>query len=255
MTNIADLWMEIDEAVSSGIIQLSDINYDIIFSRSKIKYKKEGIESWILNELSNTWIAAYNKTIQISNEILKFSDGHYQCLFDYNYERVICFFCISQPTKDARDKKRQAGFIPGFTSYYHGKDRGHFLSHCQGGGMDVNFFPQKKEINRGWSAAGKIYRKMERFCSKNHGIICFSRPLYEANNITWDPEQIEYGIIDHAQFRVVVFPNYACNVLVGIFNLNRFQSSDDIHSIEISCFFGYPCTRLVISHILPIPFV
>lgn len=207
MADTTNLWREIDEAVASGIIQLSDIDYDMIYSRAKTECREEDIESWILNKLSNVWIDAYNEMIQTSNEILEFSDGHYQCLFDYNYERVVCFFGVSQPTTDARDKKRQVGFIPSFTHHYHGKDRGHFLSHRQGGGMDVNFFPQKKEINRGLSDAGRIYRKMERFCSKNPGIFCFSRPLYETNNVTWDPEQIEYGIVDYEQYRVVVFPN------------------------------------------------
>ncbi len=207
MTDTTNLWREIDEAVASGIIQLSNIDYDMLYSRAKTECRKEEIEAWVLNELSNVWIDAYNEMIQTSNEILEFSDGHYQCLFDYNYERVVCFFGLSQSTTDARDENRQAGFIPDFTHHYHGKERGHFLSHCQGGGMDVNFFPQKKEINRGWSDAGKIYRKMERFCSKNPGIFCFSRSLYETNNVTWDPDQIEYGIVDHEQYRVVVFPN------------------------------------------------
>ncbi len=207
MSDLYILGIAIDEAVSSNVVQLSNIDYDTPYSCVKSESKERNFELLIANYFSKIWLDEYARITQTSNEILEFSDGHYQCLFDYNYERVVCFFGVSQPATNVREKKRQSGFIPGFTKHYPGKDRGHFLSHCQGGGMDVNFFPQNKEINRGWSDAGKIYRKMERFCSVNPGIFCFSRPLYHTGNVTWVPQQIEYGIIAHEQYHVVVFPN------------------------------------------------
>ena len=207
MVRVKDFWNEVDEAVVSGVVLPSDIDYEMIFVPVKAECRNENNKLLYVGKCSNAWLNAYKKMTQASNEILEFSDGHYQCIFDYNYERVVSFFGVSQPTTNPREIKRQTGFIPGFTKHYPGKDRGHFLSHCQGGGMDVNFFPQKKEINRGWSDAGKIYRKMERFCSINPGVFCFSRPLYDIENLTWVPQQIEYGIFFQGQYRVVIFPN------------------------------------------------
>lgn len=207
MENIQNLWKEIDDAVEAGIIDKSDIKYDKFFSVKKKECIDKPFIDCIKEEFLNLWSYKYIKNIGQSNQILEFNDGFYECLFDAEYERVVAFFGFSNPTDEVRDTNRQAGFIPEFTKHYKGKDRGHFLSHRQGGGMDVNFFPQKKEVNRGWNEAGKIYRKMERFCSANPGIFCFSRPLYNSDNNTWDPDKLEYGIIIEKQFRIVVFPN------------------------------------------------
>ncbi len=197
MLDIENLKKEVNEAVSQRIVNLSKINYQKLIQDAGEEYDK----------FPTIWIDEYELMTQRSNEIIELSDNHFQFLFDYNYERVICSFGKTRPTDNRRDKKRQSGFIPGFTKYYKNKDRGHFLSHCQGGGMDINFFPQDKEINRGWNDAGKIYRQMERFCAKNSGVFCFARPLYHIENTGWIPQQIEYGIIVDRTCLAVVFPN------------------------------------------------
>lgn len=36
------------------------------------------------------------------------------------------------------------------------RDKGHFMAHCIGGGLDVNVFSQERRLNRGWSLQGRI---------------------------------------------------------------------------------------------------
>jgi hypothetical protein len=44
-------------------------------------------------------------------------------------------------------------------------------------GLDVNLFPQRREVNRGWSDEGKLFRKMERYAAEHPGTFCFARPI------------------------------------------------------------------------------
>jgi hypothetical protein len=54
-----------------------------------------------------------------------------------------------------------------------------------GGGLDVNLFPQRPDLNRGRSSAGKTYRKMEAYAAQYPGTFTFSRVLYM--NEAWVP--------------------------------------------------------------------
>ena len=72
-------------------------------------------------------------------------------------------------------------------------DKGHFMSHASGGTYHVNLFPQSRDVNRGWSAEGKLYRAMESYAADNPGIFVFSRPVY--GDRTDRPHIIEYGIL------------------------------------------------------------
>ena len=85
-------------------------------------------------------------------------------------------------------------------------DKGHFIAHYSGGPIDINLFPQRRDINRGWSAEGKRYRAMEKFIAANPGTFVFSRPIY--NDFSCCPYEIEYGYCDaEFNFTVEVFPN------------------------------------------------
>jgi hypothetical protein len=86
------------------------------------------------------------------------------------------------------------GFV-GHTEKYLGRDfdKGHFIAHALGGSVNINLFPQVRHINRGWSAEGKIYRQMERYCFENPGGMLFSRPLYA--DCSSRPAEIEFGVL------------------------------------------------------------
>ena len=67
------------------------------------------------------------------------------------------------------------------------------MAHSIGGGFDVNLFSQERRLNRGWSARGKIYRQMEKYCHHHEGAFCFSRPIYtDASSV---PRWLEFGVL------------------------------------------------------------
>lgn len=73
------------------------------------------------------------------------------------------------------------------------RDDGHFMAHSIGGGLDVNLFSQDRLLNRGWSAQGKIFRRMEKYCLEQEGTFCFSRPVYsDGSNV---PRWLEFGVV------------------------------------------------------------
>jgi len=62
-----------------------------------------------------------------------------------------------------------------------------------GGSLDVNIFPQKRELNRGWSEEGKLFRRMERHAGERPGTFCFARPIY--HDMTCCPTVLECGVL------------------------------------------------------------
>src|SRR5665213_399138 len=68
---------------------------------------------------------------------------------DTGDDRVVAVWGRSVAVAAPRDSSRQAGFIPVPAKWSHiGMDRGHFVAHAAGGGMDINFFPQAQGLNR-----------------------------------------------------------------------------------------------------------
>jgi hypothetical protein len=86
------------------------------------------------------------------------------------------------------------------------RDKGHLIAHGIGGGLDMNAFSQARNLNRGISEQGKIYRQMERNCYENAGTFCFSRPVYD--DATSVPRWLEFGLLrDDGSIWVEVFEN------------------------------------------------
>ncbi len=121
-------------------------------------------------------------------------------LFDQTLERVLLAYGISDQQLEARDKNRMGRFPDvnvgvkttlGDRAF--AADRGHFLGHASGGTLDINLFPQRRELNRGWSNEGKVFRKMERFAASNFGTFVYHRATY--NDETWIPNVLEYGLL------------------------------------------------------------
>jgi len=80
------------------------------------------------------------------------------------------------------------------------------MSHRQAGGLDINLFPQRADINQGHSALGKQYRAMERDAVTHRNTFVFSRPLYDDKS--WVPAELEYGLLyGRSHVEVKRFPN------------------------------------------------
>jgi hypothetical protein len=87
-----------------------------------------------------------------------------------------------------------------------GRDKGHYIAHAIGGGLDMNIFSQVRGLNRGISEQGKVYRLMERYCYDNAGTFCFSHPVYD--DATSIPRWVEFGLLrDDGSLWVEVFEN------------------------------------------------
>jgi hypothetical protein len=87
-----------------------------------------------------------------------------------------------------------------------GRDKGHFIAHAIGGGLDINVFSQAGGLNRGISEQGKVYRLMERYCYDNAGTFCFSRPVYD--DATSIRRWVEFGLLrDDGNLWIELFEN------------------------------------------------
>lgn len=111
--------------------------------------------------------------------------------------RVVYVHGKSRQVASKRNASRQKGWV-GSTEKLLGAntDKGHFMAHSIGGGLEINVFAQQRAINRGWSERGRIFRQMEKYCFDNPGIYCFSRPLY--SDLTSRPRSIDFGVLKSA---------------------------------------------------------
>jgi len=121
-------------------------------------------------------------------------------LFEHSAERVTLAYALSVEQLMKRDASRIRGFPDVNISVRKAMgeetfiaDKGHFLGHAIGGILDINLFPQRRELNRGWSPEGKRFRSMERYVAKHPGTFFYHRPLYDDK--TWIPQYLEYGVL------------------------------------------------------------
>ena len=120
-------------------------------------------------------------------------------VFDLTAERAVCVYGVSTPPAAARDTARMAGFPDVNVGWRRSgrtrvaADKGHFLAHGSGGGLDANLFPQARDLNRGWSQQGKVYRSMERTAAAQRGTFVYHRAIYA--DATWVPRELEYGLL------------------------------------------------------------
>ena len=121
-------------------------------------------------------------------------------LFDHAFERVLLAYALSAEQLMERDSTRMRGFpdvnagvgtIQGCEDLV--ADKGHFLGHASGGVLDINLFPHRRELNRGWSKEGKRFRAMEKYVAEHLGTFFYHRPLYDDG--TWIPNKLEYGVL------------------------------------------------------------
>ena len=122
-------------------------------------------------------------------------------------DRVVGVLGISLPMRGRRRGSLPKDWVehPGEVDSS-GRDKGHFIAHAIGGGLDMNIFSQARDLNRGISDQGKVNRLMERYCYENAGTFCFSRPVYD--DATSIPRWVEFGLLrDDGSLWVEVFEN------------------------------------------------
>lgn len=167
--------------------------------------------SMLRDELPQVWYERYLEACGGAANVVRLETNGFEYLYHYASDpsappsdcedRVVVAFGRSRRSKDKRPKSRIGGFPNGRED----TDRGHFMAHASGGGVDINLFHQDRALNQGWRKhAG--YRQMERFVAKHTGTFFFSRPLYE--DFTARPAEIEFGILrPDMTFWVALFDN------------------------------------------------
>jgi hypothetical protein len=122
-------------------------------------------------------------------------------------DRVVAVLGISLPLRGRRRRSLPKGWVEHPEEIdSSGRDKGHFIAHAISGGLDMNVFSQARDLNRGLSEQGRLYRLMERYCYENAGTFCFSRPVYDdASSV---PRWLEFGLLrEDGSLWVEVFEN------------------------------------------------
>jgi hypothetical protein len=166
----------------------------------------EACVAFLTQELGYGLTEAYEEEFA-GAQIVRFNDTlrrAYTIFFDLTQDegadiygraaRAVWVHGRSAPAIAERDHGRMRGFLGAFKNQpqYMDYDKGHFVAHCNDGQVDQNLYPQLKELNRGLSPQGKLFRSMERYLQKNEGVFYFFRPIY--NDLTWIPDQIDFGV-------------------------------------------------------------
>jgi hypothetical protein len=145
------------------------------------------------------WCDEYTESAGTA-ELSEIKIGQAVFLFDHAAERVVLVYALSVQPIEKRDVSRMRGFpdprhsveaVLGERAFP--ADRGHFLGHTAGGRLDINLFPQRRDLNRGWSAEGKRFRKMECYIAAQAGTFFFHRPVYD--DPSWIPAELEFGVL------------------------------------------------------------
>jgi len=180
------------------------------------------ITLFLQETLSSLWCDAYLSTGAHQANLVRFRAGTFEYICDvysdleakgevaYDQtvqDRVVAAFGVSGTT-EARIARRSARWInPNEQAAITERDHGHLIAHCIGGsGLGLNVFSQDRKLNRGYSAQGKIYRRMERYCQERPGTFCFSRPIYVDGSSV--PRWLEFGVLrEDERLWIEVFEN------------------------------------------------
>ena len=186
----------------------------------------EILQNYMHHKLASIWRDIYLAQFPNVSEVQVIEIGAASYLYDCTWseaqipsspievipdDRVVAVHGISRAAPKPRNKSRMAGTPRGglgivLAELKDSFERGHYVARSFGGGEDINLFPQWKPINQGLSEAGKIFRKMERYCEMNNGTHFFLRPFY--HGISDHPAAVEFGIVmSDASLWINIFPN------------------------------------------------
>lgn len=200
------------------------VDYQALLVRA-VPATLEGVCAYLSEELPYAWMEAYARMTPRQTNISRIQLGTFEYVFDdlatleaigeitvsmTAESRLVGVLGRSAPRPRARDDARLRGFLGRTETLFGTKwDKGHYMAHELGGavdGMELNVFVQRRDLNRGWSADGKVYRSMERYCQLHAGTFCFARPIY--GDETARPNLLEFGILEStAEFWIELFDN------------------------------------------------
>lgn len=168
----------------------------------------------------------YMQTTARPTNVVRFPYNDFEYIFDYYTDleikgtvsasdtiedRVVGVIGISKQIMGRQTARWLRGWIgPTEKRFGNRTDKGHFIAHSIGGGLQLNIFPQRRDLNRGWSDAGKRYRAMEKYCFDHPGTLCFNRPIY--SDVTSKPSAFDFGFLtEEGSLQVAHFDNSTIN--------------------------------------------
>ncbi len=194
---IIDREFGINPEIRSGMSAYADMYQEYCTGGDGVRF---------LDRLLDHVAAQYRSAGQSNAEIMVFSDGAANFLYDGARDRVLLVWGVSATVApNTRDNSYHAGY----PSAGKNTDKGHAWSHAQGGREGgPNYFRQARRLNQARSRNGKLWRAIESHLAANAGLSAFIRLIYAVGNNGDRPDEVEYGILSGTgQFRVVIFPN------------------------------------------------
>jgi hypothetical protein len=189
---------------------VASLDYGSLIKRARGN-SGERLMAFLMRELPYVWRDAYERMDTRRTSIVRIQANSFEYIYDnYSYlestgvvtydpiieDRLVAALGRSSPGLRFRDDYRLRDWVGPTESRYGSRyDKGHFIAHSIGGAVDrseMNVFVQRRDLNRGWSEAGKRYRTMEKYCVQHPGIFCFTRPIYRDQ--TSKPDFVEFGI-------------------------------------------------------------
>lgn len=196
------------------------LDYSRLISDDNLKSGSD-VMKYFVGCMADVWIDMYIDEVNYHGCITLQYYHQYAYIFDdttdlldqgYNdcgQPRVLGVFGVSHQGVEQKNRKimRAHPNASLITSGINGVkyDNGHFMSHLSGGSIDLNLFPQRRDVNRGWGE-WRRFRDMEKFVAKTPGTFAFARPIYR--DLTLIPMELEFGYCDsNLRFTWEVFPN------------------------------------------------
>jgi len=129
---------------------------------------------FLRTQLPFKWRDLYVAAVARPTNIVRFQSRSFEYFYDLYSEleitgevpydqtienRVVAVLGTSARADEPRDGRRMRDWIEATEEFMgSNRDKGHFIAHCIGGRLGVNVFWQDRDLNRGWSPEGKIYR-------------------------------------------------------------------------------------------------
>jgi hypothetical protein len=128
------------------------------------------------------WASEAYQRANPSASLVQFEHGSATYVFDAAgldvADRTVLIVGRPSAPLSERDASYQHGYPLADRSEGRPVDRGHFMPHSGGGLYGPNLFVQDRALNRGWSAEGRAYRRLEVRAAASPNALLSVRPLY-----------------------------------------------------------------------------
>ncbi len=225
-----------------------DIDYEALICGAKTMQEKRNS---LANGVTNIATDIYRRLIHRPTLV----DQIHYCSFWYGFDNYswlelkrkgplndaiedrVVFVVGSSAPATAEDKRKTSAWLRGligpterrFGPQY---DKGHFIARSNGGGSQLNIFPQRRDLNRAWSYEGKLFRRMESYCHEHPKTLCFNRPIYLHESLR--PDVFDFGLLkEDGKLWVMQFNNQEIPEDDGTFQ-NRIPRGKELNAWRAS---------------------